>query len=374
MAITLRNVKGTELSHAEMDTNLESYYYSSSLSGNTLTLHTTGSDTHSIDLSGLATADTNIGNTSLTLNGNRTLNLGTNNLTIDAVQGETFSITADNSATVLFRMDSGDFKITDLPNTETPVVLGYDSTTGVLSYYSTSSFDNTNTNIANTNLTLDENRLVSFGGNNLVFNAYQGEEFKISSSNASSVVISDLTNSEVPHVVGYNSTTGQLSYYSTGSLGSGGGGSVDTGSFYVSSSINSGGNVITFNQGDGTTESVTVDTANYASAYDITNKSTTGPGVTRTSYVIAGGSVIASGGTTKTIRIPEIADKDLGNDVFITATYVGGDTDVPITVQASGAAADIPRTINSNGEIDFKAGGSTLASNTYFMYHIIYTE
>lgn len=39
---------------------------------------------------------------------------------------------------------------------------------------------------------------------------------------------------------------------------SGGGGSIDTGSFYLSSSVNL--NTITFTQGDGTTESVTVDT------------------------------------------------------------------------------------------------------------------
>lgn len=291
MAITLRNVKGTELSHAEMDTNFESFYYSSSLSGNTLTLHTTGSTAHSHDI-----PDTNIANTGLSLSGNRTVTLNNYGLTFDAIDGETFTVAADNNATVLFQMDSGDFKISNLPNTETPVVLGY------------------------------------------------------------------------------NTTSGQLSYYSTGSFGSGGGGSIDTGSFYVSSSINTAGNVITFKQGDGTNESVTVDTTNYTARYDITNKSTTGPGTSRPSHFIAGGSVISSGGTTKTIRIPEIADKDLGDDVFITATYVGGDTDTPITVQASGATADIPRTINSSGEIDFKAGGSTLSSNTYFMYHIIYTE
>lgn len=50
MAIILRSNKGSELTHAEMDNNLESLYYSSSLAGGTLTLFTTGSDTHSIDL------------------------------------------------------------------------------------------------------------------------------------------------------------------------------------------------------------------------------------------------------------------------------------------------------------------------------------
>ena len=202
MAITLRNVKGSELTYSEMDTNLESYYYSSSLSGNTLSLHTTGSDTHSIDLSSLQT-------------------------------------------------------------------------------------------------------------------------------------------------------------------------STDTGSFYYSSSIS--GDTITFKQGDGTTESVTVDTTNYASAYDITSKSATGPGTSRASYVIAGGSTITSGTTVKTIRIPEIANKVLGDEVFITTTYVNGDTDTPMTVEANGQVG-IPRTINASGDIDFGAGGSTMSSDTNFMYHIIYVE
>jgi len=147
MAITLRQTsidtsgKTTELSYQEMNNNLKSYYYSSSLSSNTLNLHfLSGSSPHAVDLSGISNTDTNIANTSLNLTGNRTLDLATNSLSIDVLQGETFSVTADNSATVLFQMDDGDFKINGLPNTETPLVVGYNSSTGVLSYYSTASF------------------------------------------------------------------------------------------------------------------------------------------------------------------------------------------------------------------------------------------
>lgn len=56
MSITLRDNtsnntgKGTELTYLEMDTNLESFYYSSSLSGTDLTFHTTGSTSHTVDL------------------------------------------------------------------------------------------------------------------------------------------------------------------------------------------------------------------------------------------------------------------------------------------------------------------------------------
>ena len=56
MAIILRNNKGSELTHAEMDTNLGSFYYSSSLAGGNLTLFTTGSVSHSIALTGTAGA------------------------------------------------------------------------------------------------------------------------------------------------------------------------------------------------------------------------------------------------------------------------------------------------------------------------------
>ena len=64
MAITLRYTatdtggKTSELTYQEMNDNLKSYYYSSSLAGNTLSLHTAGTDTHSIDLPSAGTVDT----------------------------------------------------------------------------------------------------------------------------------------------------------------------------------------------------------------------------------------------------------------------------------------------------------------------------
>ena len=64
-----------------------------------------------------------------------------------------------------------------------------------------------------------------------------------------------LSNTTVPHIVGFDTSSGQLTYYSTASFG---GGAVDTGSFYYSSSVAL--NTITFYQGDGTTETLTVDT------------------------------------------------------------------------------------------------------------------
>jgi hypothetical protein len=45
MAITLRTVTGSALSHEQLDTNFSSYFYSASVSGSTLNLHYTGSAT-----------------------------------------------------------------------------------------------------------------------------------------------------------------------------------------------------------------------------------------------------------------------------------------------------------------------------------------
>ena len=74
------------------------------------------------------------------------------------------------------------------------------------------------------------------------------------------VLMPNINNSVQNTVIGYDIESGELTYYSTASFGSGGGVAtpVDTGSFYLSSSV--AGNVITFTQGDGTTESLTVDT------------------------------------------------------------------------------------------------------------------
>ena len=64
MAITLRLSSNTpsgqasELTYDQMNDNLRSFYYSSSLSGNTLSLHTAGTDTHSIDLPSAGAVDT----------------------------------------------------------------------------------------------------------------------------------------------------------------------------------------------------------------------------------------------------------------------------------------------------------------------------
>lgn len=50
--ISFRATKGTALSYTDMDTNLSSFFYSSSISGQTLRLHYTGSALVPVEYSG----------------------------------------------------------------------------------------------------------------------------------------------------------------------------------------------------------------------------------------------------------------------------------------------------------------------------------
>lgn len=129
MAITLRLTatdtggKAGELTHQEMNDNFKSVYYSSSLSGNNLLLFTTGSDTHSVDLTSVGA---NLYNIDGELTGNRAVNLGGNNLTFTADQGESLTISSDPSSEVA---------ITDLTSQSLASVVGYNTSTGQLTQF-----------------------------------------------------------------------------------------------------------------------------------------------------------------------------------------------------------------------------------------------
>ena len=89
MPITLRNIKGSELTFNEVDNNFKSYFYTASLDGNTLklTYFTPPNDiSQEIDLSSV------IGNTGsffidATVNGNK--------ITFDRADGTTLPITVN---------------------------------------------------------------------------------------------------------------------------------------------------------------------------------------------------------------------------------------------------------------------------------------
>jgi len=108
-------------------------------------------------------------------------------------------------------------------------------------------------NIYNSDGTLDDNRTVQLGGNNLIFSASQGESFIIASDPASDVNITNLAQATGSNVLYYNTTNGKLTY---GAAPSGSGGTVDTGSFMITGSVS--GNTLTFTKGDASTFDLTV--------------------------------------------------------------------------------------------------------------------
>ena len=483
MAITLRTLKGSALTHEELDANFtditSSMLYSGSFAGTTLTLHSSGSDL-SIDLSSIDTrnatgsllttgsvsdnvltftkgdgstfdltvdtgSDSNIYDVSLTdtlldfrangiafggevdlapLNSGNlvTGSVSSNTLTFTKGDGSTFDLTVDTgsapSLTLQEVVDTGNISTTDIELTGSLDITGSIDAVGQSTFTSVNSFaaplvaeavagssfgtiflrsSGTSGAIAqfhqnlvsiNSGTTLGSLKFTQFtntwgqikvqatntsqksvisltaNGTSTPHIEIDGETDEVTINNK--VLAPSLANTSKPNVVGYDTATGELTYYSTGSFG----GTVNTGSFYVSSSI-ANGNTITFNQGDGTTESVAVDTSEYSVVYDIATKHTEGPGNSLTTTTLVGASTIAAGQTRKSIAIPEIASMVLGDEVFITATYVAGDTATPITVNATGQTG-IPNSIDAQGSIEFGAGGVTLTSDTTFMYHIVY--
>jgi hypothetical protein len=222
MAITLRYTgtdtggKTSELTYQEMNDNLKSYYYSSSLSGSTLQMYTTGSVSHSIDLSSfLDNTNTNIYNTDGTLTGNRTVAGDGSSLTFD-FQSANFTIQTAEEQSVT---------ITGLPQANSAQILGIDGS-GNLSLMLTSSIPGqggTDTNLYNTNGTLTAARTVTANANNLTF-SFADANFTIGSGGGTGgdVIISDLRQASTDSMMMINAGTGVVSWMATSSLGLGG--------------------------------------------------------------------------------------------------------------------------------------------------------
>ena len=214
-----------------------SFVYSGSFDGSTtLTLYSADTN-YSLDLSALAGGGTP---TDITALNNFT---GSAQISLDALNAATGSYYYSSSvsnATITFNQGDGTTEQVTIDNVVNAVSASYAPSLNIY----TSDGELTNT------------RTVTLGGNELIFVADQGETFQISSDPASEVLITDLATGTYGQVIGYNTATGQLVAMNTSSIAGGGAAAVDTGSFYYSSSIAS--STITFFQGDGTTESVTV--------------------------------------------------------------------------------------------------------------------
>src|SRR6056300_1519098 len=96
MAITFRDLKDAALSHVEMDTNLASYYLSSSVSGRTITYYKSGSDGNVIS-SSLELSDSD--NQTLTIDGDQ-LSISNGN-TVPIPTGSDTTYTAGTGLTLI---------------------------------------------------------------------------------------------------------------------------------------------------------------------------------------------------------------------------------------------------------------------------------
>ena len=299
MAITLRYTpvdtsgKTSELSYQEMNDNLKTFVYSGSFNSgtNTLDLHfLSGSTSHSIDLSGLGGTDSYI--TSASLVGTDLTFTGDGsafNSTVDLSSLSTLPSAPLNS----FQFNSGStLGGSELYYLEVSSSVGLNTTTPEATLHvkaannasaslliETDSLGQQESGSARLDFRVADNEngykkyaIIArnngdgFGRGSLHFalddtanpNNAELDDSHLTIQSDGKVLMPNINNTVQNTVIGYDADSGELTYYSTASFGSGGGTPIDTGSFYVSSTV--AGNVITFTQGDGTTESITVDT------------------------------------------------------------------------------------------------------------------
>ena len=240
----------------------------------------------------------NIYNTNGVLTDNRTLDVNGNTLNIAAQTGDVI-ITSDTSYVVA---------ITDIPQLTQSSLVFYNEGSGQLTYNTTSSFTASQAlsssfasnaltasyvlnavsasyapNLYNTDGTLTSNRTVSLGNSTLMFKLSGTGEFHLSDGDIAGPNTYDLfvsgsglhaqgllINQTTPDIVGFNPSTGRLSYFSTGSFG--GGGTTDTGSLMVTGSVSNA--TLTFTKGNGSTFPLTINNvANATTAGSVTSDS-----------------------------------------------------------------------------------------------------
>lgn len=121
MAITFRNIKDAALTHNEMDTNLGSYYLSSSVSGSTITFYRSGSD-----LSGSVTIISS-SHTLTDLTGSDTTYTGSEH--IDVIDQVIYNTSPDQTVTLIGQNITingtyPNFQLTGSQNTDTTYTAG----------------------------------------------------------------------------------------------------------------------------------------------------------------------------------------------------------------------------------------------------------
>ena len=228
---------------------------------NTTTPHIVGFDTSSGKLSYYSTASFGGGGSTDTGSLMVTGSVLNNVLTFTKGDGSTFDLTVDTGSAA--SVNTGSFYYSSSVNLNTITFYQGDGTTENVTV-DTGSLPN----IYNSDGELTDNRVVNLGGNNLTFIADQAESFIINSDPGSDVTITDLAPATQSQVIGYNSSTGQLTAMDTSSFG----GTVDTGSLLVTGSVSNA--TLTFTKGDGSTFPLTVNNvANATTAGSVSSDS-----------------------------------------------------------------------------------------------------
>ena len=373
--VTFRHIKGSPLTHAEMDVNLGLFYHSSSLEGSNLELYyssSNGTDTmtiesHSIDLSSFL-GDGDITAVNITagdgLNGSQNTTSGahTQTLTIDTSSGHFISGSWDTlSAGTGITVSDG--TITNSSPDQTVTVEGENITV-----------NGTYPNFQLTGSSGDQT--VTIAGQNITVNGTY-PNFQLTGSS----IVSD-SDSYISNIT----KNGGILTFTDGGDGQAFSGTVNlnslTGSLYYSSSID--GNDITFFQGDGTDEVITVPGTDLEGT-DIISSSTQ---ITDLGFISQSGAYYSSSiatnvitffqddGTTETVTIPAGADNYVSNvtfsdgDLTFTGVNSGFDGTVDLGTIISASTFSSPsqgtlRTITNGFQNDVDLGVQTTDNVTF---------
>jgi hypothetical protein len=364
MALTYRKVKGSALTIDELDANFAHFTGSHSITGS-LTVSGSIIPSEVNGTLGTATAPWKElfvdGGTIYFISGSSSgslgwssgsgFNFGTGSVTFDGGLTVTGSVTISGSSTLT---NIGPFITTGESTFNGDVWVK--STSGNVGELLITSLINNHTSSFYTD---NSGNLNIVSGGSVVFKAgNNGVQATIPFTASQGVGFTGIANTTQPYILGYDSSTGNITYYSTGSFGGGSStdtgslmltgsvagnvltftkgdastfdltvdtgsasGTIDTGSFYVSSSVN--GNVITFNQGDGTSPSITVDTGSIVgSVGNLQQVTDSGSSTTNTiSVTSATGPQLILQDASSSITIGEQAGGNYSNDLNPGAEY-----------------------------------------------------
>jgi hypothetical protein len=154
-----------------------------------------------------------------------TVNNVSNASTASIATSASFAISATSSSHALFADNAGAastaISSSHALNADNSISASFASTASFTTNALSSSFASTASfapNIYNSNGDLTGNRVVTFQGNNLDFDMTNGESFTIDTTALGSIEFTNLTEASQSKVVGYNSTTGQLTAMNTSSF------------------------------------------------------------------------------------------------------------------------------------------------------------